>query len=525
MRKAGFTLALWVGMAGGAWGQVALHPLFSDHAVLQRGRAIPVRGMARPGERVTVSLGSDVVTAIAGEDGSFVAVLPAQELSVEGRELAAISDSGRASARDLLVGDVWLCSGQSNMDWSLGASDSSADIPGANFPQVRHFGVEMNFASAPQTTLRGSWSLATPESVPGWTAVGFYFARRVHAETGVPIGIVRSTVGGTNIECWMSQATLLGDPALEPFANRMRESLALYQRELAEALPSVERWAREARAALDGGTALPQRPEWPEYPFGERMFRPRCVTLHNGMIAPLGTLPMRGFLWYQGESNAGSPADCEQYIEKMRAMVSDWRGWFGEGRELPFYYVQLASWQGANDNPAHSDDWALLRDAQRRAMKLRRFGMASAIDIGDAQDIHPRNKFDVGERLARWALAEEYGRALVPCGPMLREVHVEGGALRVHFDFVGAGLMVGRKNGRDTAVEHAGAPLDRFAIAGADRNWRWADARIDGATVLVSHPEIPAPVAVRYAWAFQPEGANLYNRDGLPASPFRTDDW
>lgn len=518
-------VALALVLAPLATAQVTLDPLQTDHAVLQRDAPILVRGRARPGEEVAAQLGPRSARGVAREDGTFALTLEPLALSKEPLELVVRSASGEARARDLLVGDVWLCSGQSNMDWSLGASDAAADIPQANLPLVRHFGVEMNFASTPQTSVRGSWSVATPESVPGWTAVGFHFARRVHAETGVPIGILRSTVGGTNIECWMSQETLLGDPKLEPFAARMRESLAQYQLELADALPSVERWAQSARAALARGEPLPQRPEWPEYPFGERMFRPRCVTLHNGMIAPLVPLRVRGFLWYQGESNAGPASECEQYIEKMRALVADWRRDFGGGAQLPFYYVQLAAWLAPASDPAHSDDWALLRDAQRRALALPGFGMASAIDIGDAADIHPRNKFDVGERLALWALRNEYGRELVVSGPLYRSMRLEGSALRLSFDFVGAGLMVGLKSGRAPAQPAKEAKLARFAIAGEDRVWHWAEARIDGDTVLVSHPEVAAPRAVRYAWASNPEGANLYNRDGLPASPFRTDDW
>ena len=508
-----------------AFAQVTLDPLVTDHAVLQRDAPIFVRGRAQPGEVVEVLLGSRSTRATARSDGSFVAQLEPLSLTKEPLELVARTASGEARARDLLVGDVWLCSGQSNMDWSLGASDSAEDVPQANLPLVRHFGVEMSFASVPQVSVRGSWSVTTPESVPGWTAVGFYFARRVHAETGVPIGLLRSTVGGTNIECWMSQDTLLGDPKLEPFAVRMRESLAQYQRELADALPSVERWAAAARDALARGLPIPQRPEWPEYPFGERMFRPRCVTLHNGMIAPLAPLRVRGFLWYQGESNAGPASECEQYIEKMRALVSDWRRDFGGGAQLPFYYVQLAAWLAPTSDPGHSDDWALLRDAQRRALALPGFGMASAIDIGDAADIHPRNKFDVGERLALWALRNEYGRELVPSGPLYRAMRVEGAAIRLEFDFTGSGLMVGHKSGRAPAQPAKEAKLARFAIAGEDRAWRWAEARIDGTTVLVSHPDVATPVAVRYAWSVNPEGANLYNRDGLPASPFRTDAW
>ena len=360
--------------------------------------------------------------------------------------------------------------------------------------------------------------------MPGFSAVGFYFARKVQRETGVPIGLLRSCVGGTNIECWMSQATLLNTPELEPYAKLMRESLADYQKELAVALPEIEAWAARSRAALKASEPIPLPPTWPEFPFGERRHRPRCVTLHNGMIAPLVPMSLKGVLWYQGENNAGGPFEGNQYIAKKRAMIADWRTWFGDP-DLPFYFVQLAGWQKANENPSHVDGWAFFRDAQRRCLQIPKTGMASAIDVGDAEDIHPKNKFDVGERLALWALSNDYGQKLEPSGPLFRELKIEGAAARLRFDHVGAGLIVGRKNGREPVVEDRTGALQRFAIAGADRKWQWAEARIEGDSVICSHPDVKEPVAVRYAFSTNPAGANLYNRDGLPASPFRSDDW
>lgn len=504
--------------------QIRLHPLYSDHAVLQRDRPLPVRGHASPGETVRVRLGAREETTVAGADGAFLAVLAPQPVSKEPLLLEVEAPSGRATARDILLGDVWLCGGQSNMEWSLAGCGTPEVVAAADLPLVRHHAVEMRFAAAPQASMRGSWSTCTPATAGGFSAVGFHFARKVHAETGVPIGLLRSCVGGTNIELWMSRETLLGTPALEPFARAMRESLELHQRELAAALPGIEQWAKAARGALDAGAPLPEGPEWPEFPFGERLFRPRCTTLFNGMIAPLAPFALRGALWYQGESNVGDAAACEQYIEKMKALADEWRALFGDP-ELPFYYVQLAAWRAPHDDPGRVDEWALLRDAQRRAMASPRFGMASAIDVGDADDIHPRNKRDVGERLALWALARQYGKDAQPCGPMYREARREGARLRVLFDHVGKGLVAASKEGQAAPRIEPEGKLRRFAVAGADRRWRWAEAAIDGESVLVSHPEVPEPVAVRYAFAINPQGANLYNRDGLPASPFRSDDW
>jgi len=515
---------VWLWGASGLAAELRLPRIFADHAVLQRDKPLPVWGWADPGEQVTVELGSERAQGVADAQGRWQVVLRAQPASIEPLTLRVKARQTR-EIRDVLLGDVWLCSGQSNMEFPLGACDAQPDIESAQFPRIRHFGVGYHFAQSPQTDVEGTWQVCSPQTVPGFTAVGYYFARRVHQATGVPIGLLRSSVGGTNIECWMSQETLLTTPALEPFAQQMRESLALYQRELSAALPAIEEWTRLARRAADAGGEIPLPPTWPEFPFGERRFRPRCVTLHNGMIAPLVPTALKGVLWYQGENNAGGPFEGEQYLAKKRALIADWRKWFGDD-ELPFYFVQLAAWQAPHDDPARFDGWAFFRDAQRRCQTIPHTGLASAVDVGDADDIHPKNKFDVGERLARWALARQYGQAdLEPAGPMFTRLEINGARARIHFDHLGGGLMVGRKTGRDAVVETAGEPLRRFAIAGAKREWKWAEARIEGETVVCTHPDIPEPVAVRYGFSMNPAGANLYNRAGLPASPFRSDDW
>ena len=514
-------LSAVLALASPALADVRLSSIFADHAVLQRDRPLPVWGWAEPGEPVSVALGAQKGAATAGADGRWLVRLAAQPASKQPLTLK-VAGKNMVEVKDVLLGDVWLCSGQSNMDFGLGGCNAGDDIKAADFPLIRHFRTEYNFAAAPATDVKGQWSVCHPGSAGGFSAVGFYFARKVHAETGVPIGLLTNAVGGTNIELWLSQETLLGTPPLAPYAKQMRESLLAYQQQLADALPGIEQWTARSRGAVKAGQEIPLPPKWPEFPFGEKTARPRCVTLHNGHIAPLVPMALRGVLWYQGENNAGDAL----YVEKMRALVADWRRWFGDAA-LPFYFVQLAAWDRANDEPGRPDGWAFVRDQQRRALAaIPHTGMALAIDIGDAADMHPKNKFDVGERLALWALANDYDkRGLVVSGPLFRELKIEAGKASVTFDALGGGLITARKDGRKPAAEEKGAKLRRFAIAGADKKWVWAEAVIVGDRVIVSSPEVPAPVAVRYAYSSNPEGANLYNRAGLPASPFRTDNW
>ena len=359
------------------------------------------------------------------------------------------------------------------------------------------------------------------DTARGCTGVGFYFARAVHRGTSVPIGLLECTVGGTEIECWMPPAAFLDFPANAAIGQRLHDAVADFQRRLAAALPAAERWLQQAQHAAATGAWIPPPPQLPRHPNEDREHWVRIQSLYNGMVHPLRKLPLRGVLWYQGESNGGEQAD---YVAKFTALVTTWRAAWR--RELPFYTVQLANWGKANDDPAGGGrDFQYCRMAQLQCLAIPRTGMAVTIDIGDADDIHPRNKLDVGERLARWALVHDYEQDLECSGPLYRGIEVEGSAIRVTFDHVGSGLMVGDKNGRNAVVEQATAPLRRFAIAGADRRWHWATARIDGDAVVVSAPEVQEPVAVRYAFAGNPAGCNLYNRDGLPASPFRSDDW
>ncbi len=513
MRLSWIVVVGMVAVCSPAHPAVRPHAVFSDHMVVQRGREVAVHGRADPGEKVTVEFAGHSANATADADGRWRATLPALEASAEPRDMV-LRGTNTVTIRDVVVGDVWLCSGQSNMSISAGhysrEPDVKADLAAARLPLVRQFGVTEHFADTPQEDVQGQWLACTPQTAGRFCAVGFYFARDLHAATKVPIGIIRSAKGSTGIEMWLSQETLLSLPGDEKMAAQMRESLAA--------------WDRDREAALKAGTK-PDDPALPPFPFGEKTRKPRCVTLHNGMIAPLAGHAIRGVLWYQGEGNAGDGRASEQYSVRLRALINDWRRLFGD-ENLPFLFVQLPAYQKPTDDPAAVEPWSRMREAQRRVLDVPYTAMAVTIDIGEADDIHPRNKADVGGRLARLALRDVYGKTDPGAGgPSFRGLTIEGDTARLAFDGVGSGLMVGRKEGRAAVVEDAAAPLRRFAVAGSDRTWHWADATIDGATVVVRATDVSAPVAVRYAYSSNPEGANLYNRDGVPASPFRTDDW
>lgn len=455
--------------------------IFGDSMVLQQEMPVPVWGQAEPGEEVTVTFGDQTKKATADKDGRWQVKLDSLKANAEGRPLKLVGKNA-VELKDVLVGEVWICSGQSNMEWAVRSSlNSKEEIEAADHPQIRLFNVPGHITSpVPKDTCPGEWQICSSKTVSGFSAVGYFFGRRLQKELDVPIGLVGSNWGGTRIEPWTSPAGFESVPELKKIAEQ------------------VAAYTEDTKVAGGSPSAI-----------------------YNAMIHPLAPFAMRGAIWYQGESNGG---EGESYYHKTQALVNGWRKLFNP--ELAFYWVQLANFQKPNDNPAGGDGWANLREAQRKALDIKHTGMAVIIDIGEAGDIHPRNKQDVGDRLAQWALHQTYGKKdIVPSGPLYKSHKVEGNAIRVSFDSVGGGLMVGKKEGLSPSEEVTDGKLSRFAIAGADKQWHWAEATIDDDTVVVSSPEVKEPVAVRYAFSMNPEGANLYNKEGIPASPFRTDDW
>lgn len=499
-----------IALAASLHADVVLAPVFGDGGVLQRDKPIPIWGRADPKEKVSVTFGGQSREVVTGNDGRWIAYLDPLPASAEGMDLV-VAGNNTLTLRDVVVGEVWLCSGQSNMEWSVDRSlNAAAEIAAANFPLIRHVKIERTVAEAPADTVKTTgWQPATPENVGTFTAVGYYFARDLHRNLGVPIGLVNSTWGGTPVHAWMSPAALASDPAFDVVHERWQKSVAEYPAKKAAFDVMFAKWKEGEAAAKAAGKDqlaeyLKANPR-PWLPPGEPGSSWTPSGLFNGMISPLLPYALRGVIWYQGESDANR---AHEYHRKFSAMITSWRAHFGQG-DVPFYWVNLANFLERRDKSGVT--YANLREAQTKTLVLPNTAQALAIDIGDPENIHPRNKQEVGRRLALIAKARDYGIPGDYIGPTFVSAEREGKALRVRFAHA-HGLVAHHK------------PVQSLEIAGADRKFYPATAKIERDTLLVSAPEVPEPVAVRYAWRNSPE-ANLCNGAGLPAVPFRSDDW
>ena len=480
-------------------------PLFTDNAVLQRDKPIPVWGTADAGENVAVSFAGQTAKTTANADGKWMVKLDARPANAEGADLV-IQGNNTITLANILVGEVWIASGQSNMEWTMpNTYDAAIDIPAsANFPLIRHIKIKRTVAESPAATVEvqyDGWKVAGAEATRTFTAVGYYFAKDIHQLTGVPVGIISSNWGGTRVEAWMDTAALASDPAFASVGESWAKTMAAYPDAKAKHDAAVAAWEQERDAAKAAGERFTKRR--PNGPWGPG--HPATPSgLFNGMINPLVPYAIRGAIWYQGESNAGQG---DRYRALQSAMITGWRTHFGQG-DFPFYWVQLANFKSPTGT-----SWAFLREAQTNTQALPNTGQAVIIDIGDVRDIHPRNKKDVGRRLARLALKRDYGfDTLIDSGPVMEKAEREGNGFRVSFVKSPSPLI---------------APLNElvgFELAGEDRVFKPADAKIEGNTVIVTSESVSEPVAVRYAWRDAPL-AGLFNKEGLPAVPFRSDDW
>ncbi|MBP9912959.1 MAG: sialate O-acetylesterase [Opitutaceae bacterium] len=482
---------------------VTLAPLFQDHAVLQCDKPLPVWGRATAGERVIATFQGQVISTTAGADGRWIVYFEPLPASVEPAELV-VSGKNTVLIKDVLVGEVWLASGQSNMEWPLAKSrDAAKEIAAAHYPLIRQFDVVNTSTEAPAATVAGDWQSCTPETAGRFSGVAYFFARDLHRKLGVPVGIINSTWGGTAIESWIDLATLKTTAPWPAIDARWQQALAEFPARAASYPAEQAAWRKAADEAA--ATKTKNLVPWPHPPVGPGTAY-ALGGLFNGMIAPLQPYALRGAIWYQGESNW--PV-ANEYAGLFHAMIQAWRAQWNQG-DFPFYFVQLPNYALPED-PTHRS-WVVLREAQASALALPNTGMAVTLDVGEAKNLHPLNKQEVGRRLALIAKNRVYNIPGDWSGPVLATVQREGQALRVRFTHTGGGLIAERK------------PPQTLELSGADRKFYPASGKILGDSLLVSAPEVPEPVAVRYAWTNAPE-ANLYNGAGLPAAPFRSDNW
>jgi sialate O-acetylesterase len=475
---------------------VTVPSVLADHMVVQRGLPVHLWGMAGAHENVSVTFRGETKGTIADDLGRWSLYLSPGEAG--GPFQMSVKGTNTITLDDVLVGDVWVASGQSNMEFPMKELVSArAEIAGAQYPKIRIFRVHHRPSDYPRSDVPAkTWALCTPENVADSSAVAYYFARDLYQKMNVPIGLMESFWGGTPAESWTSLHSLGADASLMPvFAER--SNTVDEQETTVLRLEEEDRQLAQAEAqAKAEGKPVPGRPWHPDF----AAWAP--AALFNGMIAPLTHFPIRGVIWYQGEANSGERAPL--YAHLFQTMISDWRRAWDEG-DFPFLFVQIANWNTEPDGR-----WPEVRDAQRKAMRLRNTAMAVTIDIGDPVDIHPKDKLDVGLRLARAARAIAYGERVEWSGPLYKGVTREDHALHVWFDHA---------NG---LAAKSGAPVG-FEIAGVDGKFVTANAKIEGESVVVSSPSVPEPASVRYAWAANPT-CNLVNRDGLPASPFTAPD-
>ncbi|RAW00988.1 sialate O-acetylesterase [Pseudochryseolinea flava] len=497
-----------------AFGQVKVAGVFGDHMVLQRGMPVPIWGWSQPGEQITVNFNKQKQSTVTREDGRWEMNLPAMKAG--GPFSLNVNGSTTVVFRDVYIGDVWLCSGQSNMDMTVAREDrywcgvfnEAQEVATANYPLIRVFDVPFHPTDTLQANVISSWEICSPNTVGHFSATAFFFARELYNRYKIPIGLITSAYGASTAEAWTSNEKLQSHPQLkfllEEYAAKCNAyDTSKYAQEKYKS--AYEKWKTESIAAIAAGKDKPREPKNPD----PKKDQHSPAVLFNGMVAPLIPFAIKGAIWYQGESNGPT---AKIYDKLMQALIENWRVAWRQG-DFPFLYVQLANHQALIDQPVKDDPMVVVREMQLKNLSIANTGMVVAIDNanpGDPNDIHPKNKQEIGKRLALLARAKVYGEKNQFSGPLYSSMVIENNAIRISFNHVGKSLVI------------KGDILKGFAIAGQDGKFVWADARIEGKTIVVSSSTIARPVAVRYAWAKNPQ-ANLFNDAGLPASPFRTD--
>ena len=496
----------------GVLADVRLPQIFGSKMVLQRDIELPIWGWADPGEKVTVEIGNNKAQATANGKGQWMVKL--SRMKAGGPVDVVVKGKNTIRLTDVLIGEVWVATGQSNMEMGVTeVVNSQQEVAEANYPQIRLFMVRWSTSAWPVSDFiepvdfYEKWRICNPENITkgeygGFSATAYFFGRELHKQLGVPIGLIDSSWGGTYIEPWTPPEGFAAIKADE-ITRQIEYANKIYQKTVQDTLVQLESWLQNARKTVAaGGFALSPAPPWPEHLLNNNR---RPTALYNSMIHPLVPFAIRGAIWYQGESNF---RDGMMYHEKMKALIGGWRTAWGQG-DFPFYFVQLAPYKYRNSKPSSLPE---MWEAQVKSLSIPNTGMAVITDlVHDITDIHPINKQGVGKRLALWALAKTYGREnLVYSGPLFKSMKVEGDSIRVSFNHIGGGLTT-----RDGNVP------DFFEIAGSDKKFVKAKAKIDRDTVVVSSGEVSEPVFVRFGW-HEDAVPNLINKEGLPASPFGT---
>jgi sialate O-acetylesterase len=487
-----------------SYADVRMPAVFGNDMVLQRDMKVPVWGQADPGEKILIKSDSGREwNTKADSNGDWMVKIGPFET---GKKLnLTIKGNNTLTLSDVLVGEVWVCSGQSNMEWSVDDSlNADEEIRNANYPNIRLFNIERNTSGQLLDDCEAFWEICSPDAVDNFSAVAYFFGRQLNSELNVPVGLINTSWGGTRIEPWTPVAGFKSVPELKTIRKQIKDADADFKEKVTGSLDRVQKWVKDSRAALKTDEKIPSFPQLPKHLLDHHQVP---TGLFNAMVNPIVPFGIRGALWYQGESNR---EDELEYFLKLQALINGWRKVWHQG-DFPFYIVQLAPYRYDDDEKHYLP---LIWEAQSNVLSLKNTGMAVTVDIGNLEDIHPKNKQDVGKRLALWALAKDYGKKdIVYSGPLYKSKSLERNKIRIRFDHVDTGLT-----SRD------GKPLTWFSIAGADRKFVDAVAEIEGDTVLVSSDSVSKPVAVRFGWSNLAE-PNLSNKEGLPASPFRTDRW